>query len=217
MSFGLNPLKNSMIPSKTRLAMQVGPVTLEPMKTLLAAMFLGGLIASSAVATTITMVPIFEPLSLHGTDGDDAISEIGEALQASVMSRPMALSGAFPENLVDAIRSPHLIPTNNENYKVQEANLLVICNVGIGAEMVEGVLTVRLNVSQLAIPPEVDLTSRQILKLAIIAIRKTLDEYQRPQTQPMNIALVIEGADDAKATLRDLGTKFTIPGEGATN
>jgi hypothetical protein len=127
------------------------------------------------------------------------------------------LSGAFPENLVDAIRSPHLIPTNNENYKVQEANLLVICNVGIGAEMVEGVLTVRLNVSQLAIPPEVDLTSRQILKLAIIAIRKTLDEYQRPQTQPMNIALVIEGADDAKATLRDLGTKFTIPGEGATN
>ena len=104
------------------------------MKTRIAAIFLGGLLASAALATTITVVPIFEPLSLHGTDGDEAISEIGGTLQASVMSRPMALTGAFPEVLVDAIRNPHLIPTNNPNYKVQEANLLVLCNIGINAE-----------------------------------------------------------------------------------
>lgn len=187
------------------------------MKALIASILLGGFLAASAIASTIMVVPIFEPLSLQGTDGDEAISEIGEALQASVMSRPMALTGAFPEVLVDAIRSPHLIPTNNPNYKVQETNLLVLCNVGISGEMVDGVLTVKLNVADLAIPPEVDLTTRQILKLAMVALRKTLDEYQRPQTQPLQVALIIDGTDDAKASLRDLGTKFVVNGGAGPN
>lgn len=183
------------------------------MKTLLASLLFG----ASAIASTITVVPIFEPLSLHGTDGDEAISDIGEALQASVMSRPMALTGAFPENLVDAIRSPHLIPTNHPNYKVQETNLLVLSNVGISGEMIDGVLTVKLNVAELAIPPDIDLTTRQILKLAIIALRKTLDEYQRPQTQPLTVSVIIDGTDDAKASLRDLGTKFVIGAPAPAN
>ena len=187
------------------------------MKTLLATISLGGLLAATALATSIMVVPIFEPISLQGTDGDEAISEIGEALQASVMCRPMALSGASPEVLVDAIRSPHLIPTNNPNYKVQETNLLVLCNVGISGEMVDNLLTVKLNVAELAIPAEVDLTTRQILKLAIVALRKTLDEYQRPQTQPLSVVLIIDGTDEAKASLRDLGTKFVIGAEGTPN
>ena len=94
------------------------------MKALCALLTAAALAWSAAPATTITVVPIFEPLSLHGTDGDEAISDTGEALQACVMSRPMAMTGAFPEVLVDAIRSPHLIPTNNPNYKVQETNLI---------------------------------------------------------------------------------------------
>jgi hypothetical protein len=171
----------------------------------------------TASASTIMIVPIFEPLSLHGTDGDEAVSEIGETLQASVMSRPMALTGAFPEVLIDAIRSPHLIPTNNPNYKVQETNLLVLCNIGINAEILDNVLTVKLDVSQLAIPPDVDLTTRQILKLAIISVRKTLEEYQRPQTQKLTVIIVITGTDEPKASLRDLGTRFTIPEEPEAN
>lgn len=187
------------------------------MKSLFAYLLVTGLAVATAAASTITLVPIFEPLSLHGTDGDEAISEIGETLQATVIQRPMALSGAFPEALVDAIRSPHLIPTNNPNYKVQEANLLVLCNIGISGETVENVLTVRLNVSQLAIPPDVDLTTRQVMKLAILALRKTLDEYHRPQTQPLSVSLMIEGADDAKAGLRDLDTKFVIGRQATPN
>lgn len=186
------------------------------MKNLFVSWVLSCLTVTIAFATTIMVVPIYEPLSLHGTDGDQAISEIGEALQASVMPRPMALTGAFPEVLVDAIRSPHLVPTNNPNYKVQEANLLVICNIGIVGKMEDGVLTVSLNVTELTIPPEVDLTTRQILKLTIIALRKTLEEYQRPQTQLLRVSLNIEGADDAKASLRDLNCEFTI-GEARTS
>jgi hypothetical protein len=163
-----------------------------------------------ALATTIMVVPVFEPLSLHGTDGDEAISEVGDALQASVISRPMALTGAFPETLVEAVRSPHLIPTNNPNYKVIEANLLVLCNITISGEIIDNSLRVSFDVSQLSIPPAVDLTTRQILKLAIIALRKTLESYQTPQQQPLPVTIVIDGTDDAKASLRDLGTKFVI-------
>ena len=180
------------------------------MKNLFAALAASCLMWVTTGATTIMVVPVFEPLSLHGTDGDEAISDTDEALQAAVMSRPMAMTGAFPEVLVDAIRSPHLIPTNNPNYKVQEANLLVICNIGISGEMTTEGLTVRLDVAELAIPPDVDLTSRQILKLAIVAIRKTLEEYQRPQSTALNVTLIIEGTDEKKSGLRELDSTFVI-------
>jgi hypothetical protein len=170
-----------------------------------------------ASASTITVVPIYEPLSLHGTDGDEAVSEIGETLQASVMARPMALTGGFPETLIESIRTPHQIPSNNPNYKTQESNLLVLCNIGIHAEIVEEALDIKLDVSSLAIPPEVDLTTRQILKLAIIAIRKTLVAYQSHQSTKLAVALSIEGTDPAKASLRDLGCKFLIPEVAASH
>lgn len=187
------------------------------MKPWIVASLVSVVLAAAGSATTITIVPIHEPISLHGTDGDEAVSDVGAALQASVMPRPMALTGAFPEVLVDAIRTPHLIPTNNPNYKVQETNLLVLCNVGLSAEMVGGTLLVRLDVSDLAIPAEVDLTSRQIMNLAIIALRKTLEDHQRQQTQALPVELLIEGAEGPKATLRDLGDKFTVPGQPAAN
>ena len=63
------------------------------------------LLSTGAFATTISVVPVYEPISLHGSDVDDIISDTGEALQATVLSRPMALTGAFPEDLVAAIRT----------------------------------------------------------------------------------------------------------------
>lgn len=178
-------------------------------------MILAGLVfAAIAPATTITMVPIYEPLSLHGTDGDEVIADTGEALQATVMSRPMALTGAFPETLVDSICSPHKIPTNNPNYKVIEANLLVLCHIGLTSELSGDGLHVRIDVSKLSIPADVDLTSRQVLKLAIVAVRKTLEEYQKPQTGGLTVMIEILGVDDAKASLRDLSAKILLPGGG---
>jgi len=166
--------------------------------------------AVAARASTITAAPVYEPISLHGTDADEAISESGEALQATVMARPMALSGAFPEALVQAIRSPHLLPSNSPLYKVQEVNLLVLCNIGIHAEMTHEGLSIRLDVSNMVIPSPVDLTSRQVLKLTMVAIRKTLEEYEKPQTVPLAVHVVIEGADEGRASLRDLGGNFVI-------
>lgn len=166
----------------------------------------------ATTATTITVVPIYEPLSLHGTDGDEAISDSGEALQATVMPRPMALSGAFPEDLVQAIRTPHLLPTNNENYKVQEANLLVLCNIGLTADIEKDVLTIHINVAEHTIPADVDLTSRQILKLTIVAIRKTLEEWHIGQGGTLKVVIHIDENPEtaSKTNLAELSTEFDI-------
>ena len=179
-------------------------------------MLISALLCIKAMASTISVVPIFEPLSLLGTDVDEAVSDSGESLQACIASRPMALSGDFPEILVEAIRSPHLLPTNNPNYKVQEANLLVLCNITIDAEMTSDGLDARIDISEIAIPAEVDLTARQVLKLAIGALRKTLEAYQLPLKKPLDVNLAIVGADDAKSHLRDLASRFTLaPGPAA--
>ena len=180
------------------------------MKTLFFGWLVGLAATAMACATTIMVVPVYEPLSLHGTDGDEAISDTGEALQACVMARPMALTGAFPEVLVESIRRPHQIPTNNPNYTVREANLLVLTNIGIRAEMKDDTLNVSLDVASMVIPTDVDLTARQILRLAIVALRKTLEEYQRPQTQPLLVSLSVEGASESQTTLHELDVQFTI-------
>jgi hypothetical protein len=160
-------------------------------------------------ATTISVVPVFEPLSMHGTDVDEGITDTGEALQATVASRPMALTGALPEILIESIRSPHKFPTT-PNYKVEEVNLLILCNIGITAETKDDGLHVELNVAALNVPEDVDLTARQVLKLALVAIRKTLEEYQKPQTEPLKVQVAITGTDEGTATLQDLGIAFTL-------
>lgn len=166
-------------------------------------------------ATTLGVVQIHEPLSLHETDGDEVISELGEALKATVAPRPMAISKALPEALVTSIRTPHRIPSDDPNYKVTEANLLVLCHIGIQAELLSPArLAVKLDVSQLEIPPAVDLTSRQLLKLAILAIRRTLEPYQQMETRArtLEVSIEITGADGNKAPLRDLNVKFSLGG-----
>lgn len=161
-------------------------------------------------ATTISVVPVFEPLSMHGTDVDEGITDTGEALQATVASRPMALTGAMPEVLIESIRSTHKFPANNPNYKVEEVNLLILCNIGITAETKEDGLHILLNVAALSVPEDVDLTARQVLKLALVAIRKTLEEYQKPQTEPLKAQVAITGTDEGTASLQDLGVAFTL-------
>lgn len=164
-------------------------------------------------ATTISVVPVFEPVSLHDTDVDEVIMDTGEALQATVISRPMALTGAFPETLIESIRTPHKLPSNNPNYTVDEANLLVLCNIGISAEVDDDGLLVKFDVSKLSIPEGVDLTVRQVLKLGIVAVRKTLEPYQAPQADPLVVRIRIMGTNDGTASLTELDSQFELEGD----
>ncbi len=182
------------------------------MKWMIRLLALGLMSVGAAAASTIMVVPVFEPLSLRSTDGDDAFAEVGEALQATVISRPMALTGAFPEDLLAAIRTPHQIPTNNPNYQVKEANLMILCDVGISGVMGEDGLLVKIDVSRMVIPGDIDLTPRQLVKLVMIAARKTLESHHSVQIGGLRVAFAIEGADGPKAALKELEAKFLIEG-----
>lgn len=178
------------------------------MKSLFAALLMVGTLWS----TTISVVPVYEPLSLRSTDVDDELTESGEALQATVMARPMALSGAFPEVLVESVRSPHKLPTNDPNYTVEEVNLLVLCHVDLKAEVKDDGLHISIDVGQMAIPEDVDLTSRQLLKLAILAIRQTLEAYQAPQNDPLDVRINIDGTTAENDSLHELDCRFLMEG-----
>ena len=45
---------------------------------------------------TVEVVQVYQPLSLHGTDGIGEALEEGDPVQAAVMARPYALTGAVP-------------------------------------------------------------------------------------------------------------------------
>lgn len=168
------------------------------------------MLTARLMATTISVVPIYEPISLHGTDVDDAVSEYGDSLQAAVMARPMALSGAFPEELVTSVATSHRLPTNHANYKVEEVNLLVLCGIGLDARMVDGTLVVSLDISEIAIPQEISLTVRQVLNLGIEAVRRTLSHYQNPQADGLPVRIRIRGTDESTASLTDLDAEWLL-------
>ncbi|MBB5352609.1 hypothetical protein HNR46_002857 [Haloferula luteola] len=163
-------------------------------------------------ATTLTVVPVYEPLSLRATDVDDLLDESEEALQATVMARPMALSGAFPETMVEAVATPHRFPTNDPEYVIEEVNLLVICRVSLSAWVKEDGLHVIMDLSKLSIPDEVDLTARQLVRLGLLAVRRTLEEYQRPQAEELRVFLSIDGTTLETESLKELGTEYVLKG-----
>lgn len=131
-------------------------------------------------------------------------------LQAAVMARPMALAGAIPEDLVKAVGDPCKIASNSPAYREEEANLLIICKIHLSVGMQDERLIVRLDVSDLAMPEEVDLTARQALTLSIRAIRKTLEAYFAHGEEKLPWEVRIIGTNQKNASLKNLSAKYTV-------
>lgn len=174
-------------------------------------LFAGILLPVSGFAVTLEVINLYQPLSLHGTDGVGEDHLEGEdPFQAAVMPRPFAVTGAIPEDLVKAVATPHAIPSNGLAYAVKDANLLSLCKIALKVEMSGGKLLVRLDVAELEIPEEVDLTSRQILRLAIKAIRMTLLDYfeHGAEDEAPDVSVGIIGTDEGTESLKDLAVRF---------
>ena len=165
---------------------------------------------SLASATTLEVLRVFQPLSLHGTDVDHDFK--GEVLQAQIYSRPMVLSGAMPENLVLAVATPHQMPAT-VNYDGNECNLLTLFQIevtGILAKL--GELKVAFNLAKMKAPEDVELPIRTVLQLSIKALKKTLEDYHHPENKPLKVEIVIEGTTLKNSSLRDLGGRFIVTG-----
>jgi hypothetical protein len=151
-------------------------------------------------------------LSLHGTDGAGDVEDDEEVLQAAVMPRPMALAGAIPEDLVKAVGDPCKIQSNSPAYNLPEANLIILCKIGLSVEMLDQRLLVKLDVSRMSMPEEIDLTARQTLTLTIRAIRKTLEAYFAHSDEKVPWEVRITGTNERNASLKNLSAKYTVGG-----
>lgn len=166
--------------------------------------------ACFASATTLEVLRVFQPLSLHGTDVDHEFK--GEAVQAHIFARPMVLSGAMPENLVLAVATPHRMPATF-NYEVNECNLLTLFQVELSGIMGDsGELEVSFDLSKMQVPEGLDLSIRTVLSLSIQALKKTLEDYHHPENKPLKVKITIEGTTKKNRSLRDLSGSFVVTG-----
>lgn len=158
-------------------------------------------------AITLDLCQVYQPLSLHGTD---VLGEFdGKEIRGAVHPRPMALGGAMPEALVEAIAYPHQFP-QSDFFKIPESNLLVLCRIKVSAQMEEGLCQVTFDLSEARMPEEVELSIRSILKLGIEALEKTLSEAMRGAENAMQVDLRITGTKPENESLKDLGKKFSV-------
>lgn len=161
-----------------------------------------------AKGTTLDVVNIFQPLSLHGTDAaGEGLSE--DAEQAAIFSRPMALSGAFPEVLVQSVARPFHME-GSPHYKVEECNLFVLCDIGITVKLEDELLLVTLDVEKMSIPKEIKLTGRAIVNLCVKAVQKTLWAYPMAEDESLKCKIVIVGTGENNKGLSSAGKEFAL-------
>jgi hypothetical protein len=170
------------------------------------------LLPTLAFAVTVEVVKLYQPLSFHNTDGAGDEAEGGEPIQAAVMARPYAITGAIPEDLVKAVAAPYQIASNATGYDVKDANLLNLCKVTMSVEMKGAKLLVRFNVSNLEIPEDLDLVARHVVRLSIAAIRRTLRDYFKgiEDEEAFQVSIAVTGTNEGNATLKDLAVRFKV-------
>ena len=97
---------------------------------------------------------------------------------------------------------------------ITKTNLVDICGLKIDAEMDDdGMLLVEINIANLVIPEEIDMTARQVLRLVAGSIKKTLVEYNVMQKDDLRVQIRVVGTNDNNHALQDLGNKYIIKGK----
>ncbi|MCX8237738.1 MAG: hypothetical protein OSB05_02865 [Akkermansiaceae bacterium] len=165
------------------------------------------LLVGLASATTLEVLQVYQPISLHGTDMDHEFQ--GEYIQARIFSSPMVLGGAMPENLVAAVAMPHQMPPV-DNYAVKESNLLVLYGIDLYASLDEEIIIVTFDLTKMDAHEHVELPIRTVLELSIAALKHTLSEYHHTENDPMKVRVVIAGTTAKNASLKNLSSKFVI-------
>ncbi len=169
------------------------------------------LLCSPVLAVTLEVVELYQPLSLHRTDGVGETLGEEDPVQAGVFARPYAVTGAMPEDLVKAVAAPHRIATNSEGYEVEDANLLNLCGVALSSEMKVNRLLVRFDMGNFKLPEDLDLTARQVIQLSIIAVERTLRSYFRNfKDEVLSVSIGIIGTTDGNESLKELAKRFRL-------
>lgn len=166
--------------------------------------------ACLASASTKSVYQVWQPLSLHGTDVSSVAGKESGVDYTVLMSRPVVLSGALPEDLVYAVARSHKIDSNG-NYDIDEANLLALSKIKLNARFDEKGLAIQLDVSSASLSSDVEVSLFDVVKLGIEALRKTLDDYGQSylsESMPCSISVIGTGDSVELKQLESLNVKF---------
>ncbi|MDP0490753.1 MAG: hypothetical protein Q7Q71_06870 [Verrucomicrobiota bacterium JB023] len=167
----------------------------------------------SVQGVTKEFVRVYQPLSMHETDSSNDLAQEGTLLQAEVFSRPMVLSGAFPEDLVKAVATPCQPPSNNPDYTVQEVNLVVLCGLSFELARDEEKLSIWIDLKEYKKPEEVDVSLSKVCEMTVESIRRTLRSYYRAGGAEAGIECWIRftGPEERVDQVEHLATRFMVP------
>lgn len=168
------------------------------------------ILSSLLGASTMSVHEVWQPLSLHGTDVDGVAENESGIDYAVVMSRPMVLSGALPENLVHAVALPHKMASIGR-YAVTEANLVRLYNIQMRTDFNEQGLKITLDLSKVKEVSGIDTDLLSAVKLTIRALKATLDSYAGSYLrEEMVVKLEVVAPADSDPRLKQLNRRFLL-------
>lgn len=153
---------------------------LQEMKHSYIAPILASLLLQTTLQAERSLVEVYQPTSLLGTDLDGDPLGTGESLAATIVARPVIIGGAFPESPVHAVSLPHKIAGAPEGFP-EESNLIVIVGGRVHAEWGQTEHRIIADFSKAKVPENLGVTIIQVMKLTAICLQKTLGtQHENP-------------------------------------
>ena len=156
-----------------------------------------------AFSSTKSVCRVWQPISLHGTDVSSVLGKESGVDYTVLMSRPVVLSGALPEDLVYAVALHHQLASIG-GYDEKEANLIALCKIKLRAQLTEDGLLVSLDVSGATVPKEVEVSLYDVVKLSVDALKMTLEDYSAAYLQEGMACAILVTCDQKGPQLEQL-------------
>ncbi len=146
--------------------------------------FLITVLASIAFTTLVhaerSLIEVYQPTSLLGTELDSDPLGTGESLAATIVVRTVIIGGAYPESPVHAISLPHKIAGAPEGFP-EESNLIVMVGADIHAEWGKTEDLIIADFSKAKVPENLGVSLIQVMKMTALCLQKTLGtQHEKP-------------------------------------
>jgi len=167
-------------------------------------------VSSLAQASTKSVYRVWQPISLHGTDVSSVLGKESGVDYTVLMSRPVVLSGALPEDLVYAVALKHQLVSIG-GYGEPEANLIALSKIKLRAQLTDNGLLVTVDVSGALVPKEVDVSLFNVVKLSVEAIKMTVQDYGAAYLQEgLSCSILVTGEEEGPQLeqLKKLSVQF---------
>ena len=143
------------------------------MKPLLIAFLL--LTSALSLPAERDIAPIYQPLSLLGTELEANPLGAEEPMAADIFATPTLVSSASPEAIVHAIGLPHRFYNAPEGFP-EESNLLVMTGGKLEAEWGEERHKITIDFSKVSIEEHLGITLQQLCDLTLLCLSKSLQQ-----------------------------------------